>query len=348
MKRYERSSSLLTIMLITALLGGCLGGGSRPAATFKLTFIVLNDATKMPVEGAVVTVIGESMATKEADSQGRVSFSGLKGTIELIVCATGFANKTQTVAMDKERSLTVHLTTDETAAVIHSTDDLNKALANNGVSSIHLADDLLLTETLAIDRPPVNLNLNGKKLTGDVSFTFDDAGTFELSGSGRIEGGDLTVNAPNASVTNYLHVDGIVVIQSVADKTWHEHHFANHLLLEGSGIHLNVFNGAEKIEISQGVLETTISIQAGTVVEFIANSGVSVTGGADRIARAIVNAPGVTFDLSPQDLGGYEHPVITQPFVPGSGGTIAEFTPPSPPPDGRFWRSLCGTHPTRI
>ncbi len=132
MKRYERSSSLLTIMLITALLGGCLGGGSRPAATFKLTFIVLNDATKMPVEGAVVTVIGESMATKEADSQGRVSFSGLKGTIELIVCATGFANKTQTVAMDKERSLTVHLTTDETAAVIHSTDDLNKALANNG------------------------------------------------------------------------------------------------------------------------------------------------------------------------------------------------------------------------
>ena len=57
------------------------------------------------------------------------------------------------------------------------------------------------------------------------------------------------------------------------------------------------------------------------MAEFIANSGAKVTG-AGSIVRAEVNAPGVQFDVSPQQIEGDFEPRIVQAFVPGSGGTI--------------------------
>lgn len=328
MKQIGKLSIFLVTLVFVALLSGCLGGGSTTPKTYKLTVTVLSDATGTALKGALVEVVGKSIDAKETNVDGQVSFSGLSGTLEVLVRSAGFISKSQSVVMNKEQSITIRLAVDEGAAVVQDEGDLEDAINDSEVTSISLANDLVLSAKLVIERP-VNLNLNGKTLTGDMEYAFEEEESLELAGTGQITG-NLSIIAPNASVTNHVHVTGMIFILDVASQTWNEYDHDNRLVISGSNIRVNVYNGARSIEISAGTWGIRVNIHQGPVSDFTANSSVHVAGG-DKIAHATVNAPGVVFDLSPQTVVGDFNPTITQSFVPGSGGTIPAFAPSTAP-----------------
>ncbi|MCK9525536.1 MAG: hypothetical protein M0R49_06365 [Limnochordia bacterium] len=328
MRKIRRHALLFVTLVAIALLSGCLGSGSSTPKTYKLTVTVLNDVTGTALEGALVEVVGKSLDTQETNVSGKVTFAGLSGTVEVLSGAPGFESKSQSIVMNKEQSITIRLAVDESVAVVNNEEDIANAINDPEVTSISFADDMVLATPLVIDRP-INLNLYGKTLTGDVEYTFEDEESLELVGTGQIIG-NLTIDAPNASVLNRLHVTGDILIHDVASETWNEYASDNRLVVVGSDIRLNVYNGARSIEIVEDTSGIRVNIHQGPVADFIANSSVQVVG-ADKIAHATVNAYGVVFDLSPGTVDGEYDPTIIQSFVPGSGGVIAAFTPSTAP-----------------
>jgi hypothetical protein len=201
-------------------------------------------------------------------------------------------------------------------------------VADPTITDLVFMEDVALTDALMINRP-INLNLSGHEIKGDLQYKFEDEAELILMGSGSIIG-DLSVDAPNASVANYISVSGTVDILKVAGESWHEYAQNNRLVVRGPSMRLYAYSGASTIEIAEGVWDVWVKILAGEVAEFIANSGVTVIG-ADRILRAKVNSPMVVFDLRPQEIDGDFDPTIIQGFEPGSGGTIPEYVPSTAP-----------------
>ncbi len=100
MKQIGKLSIFLVTLVFVALLSGCLGGGSTTPKTYKLTVTVLSDATGTALKGALVEVVGKSIDAKETNVDGQVSFSGLSGTLEVLVRSAGFISKSQSVVMN--------------------------------------------------------------------------------------------------------------------------------------------------------------------------------------------------------------------------------------------------------
>jgi hypothetical protein len=330
MEKSGRYALVLVVFVMVTLLTGCLKSGPGAVKTYKLTVTVLDETTKTPLVGARVEIVGKGSVAKVTNANGQVSFSGLSGTRELLVSSVGYANRTQFVMMERAQSIIIYLATAAGAAVVGDERALAEALGDSTTTSITLTKDLVLSTKLSFDRP-VLLNLNGKTLTGDVEYAFETEGELELTGSGVING-DLSINAPYASVTNHLHVTGTVTITDVAGETWNEYGHDNHLVVAGSNLRVNLYNDAQSITITEGAWGIRVNIYQGIVGDFVANSSVEVTG-ADKISRALVQAEGVVFDLSPQNVTGTHEPTINGPFVPGSGGTIPAFTRSVPPPN---------------
>jgi hypothetical protein len=65
------------------------------------------DGAGQPIQSALVEVVGSDVAAKEAGSDGTARFSGLSGKIEVLVWVDGFASKTQTVNMNRSRSIEI-------------------------------------------------------------------------------------------------------------------------------------------------------------------------------------------------------------------------------------------------
>lgn len=104
-----RKAWFFLVALITAvLLSGCTGGGTGPK-THKLTVTVLHTELETPLSGALVEVVGKGLSAKETNTAGQASFSGLSGSVEIMVRSTGFVSKGQTVVMDREQSVTIAL-----------------------------------------------------------------------------------------------------------------------------------------------------------------------------------------------------------------------------------------------
>jgi len=92
---------------------------------------------------------------------------------------------------------------------------LNAALKNSNVQNIVLEKDF--TTNVSVDRL-VNIDLNNKTLTGDLSFSTTQAGSIKL-GKGTVTG-NLTVDTPNVSFTNEATVSGTTTIKDVANNTF--------------------------------------------------------------------------------------------------------------------------------
>ncbi len=138
------------------------------------------------------------------------------------------------------------------------------------------------------------MNLNGKTLTGNVTFTTTESGTITL-GAGTLAG-NLTVNTPNVSFVNNATVTGTTTITDVASST-----FTNNGILTGgvtvtdnnarivnngtltAGLTVNT-PGTVKLEgtFSSVIVSqtTTIDLTGGTITALTANAPVVVQGGA--------------------------------------------------------------------
>lgn len=92
----------------------------------------------------------------------------------------------------------------------------------------------------------ISLDLKGFTITGNVSITSNTAGTITIK-DGTIDG-NLTVNAPNATVNNSAIVTGIVTITDISPGTWNESANGNIIVIkDDTGITINIAPGC-KIE----------------------------------------------------------------------------------------------------
>ncbi|EPE62393.1 hypothetical protein L479_01218 [Exiguobacterium sp. S17] len=127
-------------------------------------------------------------------------------------------------------------------------------MSNARVSNIVLSNNL---STNINATRKVNINLNGKTLTGNVSFATTEPGEIRL-GAGQITG-NLTVNTPNISFYNAATVNGTTTITDVANNT-----FTNNGVLKGA-VNLNDANGARFV--NRGTLDNGLNINTSATIK---------------------------------------------------------------------------------
>lgn len=133
----------------------------------------------------------------------------------------------------------------------------------------------------------VNLDLNGKTITGDVKLTSGAKGTITLK-NGTING-DLTVDARQATVNNELTVTGTVNVNNVAYGTWNEKGNGNKLIVnDPDGIKLTVAPG-------KTVAAITVAAEAAGDVTITNNGTIEKVDAQASIV--LVNNAGATTNL---------------------------------------------------
>lgn len=110
---------------------------------------------------------------------------------------------------------------------VSTTQELNTALANVNVKKIVLNNNL--TANFSATRK-IDFDLNGKTLTGNVSYDTDAEGTILLS-NGTITG-NLTVDTPSVSFTNSATVNGTTTIKDVANNTFTNNGLLNIVIIQ--------------------------------------------------------------------------------------------------------------------
>lgn len=85
-------------------------------------------------------------------------------------------------------------------------------------------------------------------IDGDVTINYYSHYNLNLP-TGLVITGDLTVNAPNASVNNYARVDGEIIIEDVLDNTWNEHAWNNRLVFNASGKTLAIRGNVSSLDL---------------------------------------------------------------------------------------------------
>lgn len=329
MYRKNRKTYLLFVLslLVAIVLSGCFGGSSgdklKPKS-YELKITILEANQDKALVGATVEVIGKSVSKALTDQDGQVVFRNLNNEIEIQVQAGGYFSKSQAITMNQNKTITIRLQADAGAAQVKNENDLYTALEDPEITSFYLAEDLNLVKDLVLERP-VNLNLNGKKIQGNLTMDFSDEELLEISGLGEITG-NLVINAPEATISNYVQVNGSIIINEIGENTWNEYFHNNDLVLNSSFTTVNIYGGAKTITAGDQAWNSVVNILGGQVNQLVINSGIKVKG-ANQVVLAVVNIEhGVEFDKKPQKLEGYD-PKIIESFEPGSGGKIAEFIP---------------------
>lgn len=134
-----------------------------------------------------------------------------------------------------EKKLPFNIDVATAVKTVSTLDELKAAIANDEVRDIKLGANISLgTTDLTIDRV-VNLDLNGKTITGNVSVVTTVGGKIDFITTGGASSitGTLTVDTPNADFTvgAGVTVNGLTTVKDVASKT-----FINNGTLNGVAI----------------------------------------------------------------------------------------------------------------
>jgi len=111
----------------------------------------------------------------------------------------------------------------------------------------------------------ISLDLKGYTITGNVSISSNTAGTITIA-NGTING-NLTVDAPNATVNNGATVTGMITIKDVSSSSWNENANGNSIIVQdNTGITINIAAGktVKSLTInSDGTSSATITLTLG-------------------------------------------------------------------------------------
>ena len=195
--------------------------------------------------------------------------------------------------------------------------DAIDSAAENG--TVTLTEDVTMSVNLS---KLVNLNLNGKRITGSVTITSDTTGTITIS-AGTITG-NLTVDAKNATVNNEATVNGTITITDVASGTWNENISGNALVFEAEGKALKIANDitVRSLIINKNatvITEQPVNAILAKDVEVLLKTNENVS---DEEAVKIV---GIGSD-EPVELNPTEPTADTEPPVIDESATKAEYT----------------------
>lgn len=201
------------------------------------------------------------------------------------------------------------------AVMVSTLDDLAAAVQNPEVKSIKFGNSI--TANINANRL-INLDFSTYTLTGSVQFDTSSEGSIVLNGSAQQSiSGNLTIDAPNATVTNNVKVGGDVVIKDVAGSTWVENADGNDLVIEvQSGTASIIINGDTNTLIVNDSGDGLDILINGSVASAVFNAPVIVEG-AENIESAHISSDGVELDENPQQIS------CSVTFsVVGYGGTI--------------------------
>lgn len=166
-----------------------------------------------------------------------------------------------------------------------------------------------ITGNISLDKL-VNIDLNGKTLTGNVEITTTSTGSIELTGVGTITG-SLNITTPNATITNNNTVDGDTNVNAVSSNSFiSTGTHTGGINMKGKG-RLKLTGDASVAQVIIGTTETVklagninkliinqpVKIEVeGTITEVVANEAVTINGGTitNLEANAIVTIEGET------------------------------------------------------
>ncbi|WP_214882105.1 MULTISPECIES: hypothetical protein [unclassified Exiguobacterium] len=126
----------------------------------------------------------------------------------------------------------------------------------------------------------VDIDLNGRTITGNVSFDTEESGTITLS-KGTITG-NLTVDTPSVSFTNSATVNGTTTITDVADNTFTNNGLLNIVIIQDATGTPRFING-QNSQIQNLVIDTVqpVNLQGGfTKVTVKQNTQLNLANGS--------------------------------------------------------------------
>lgn len=297
------ASGVTKTMLITVSATDTSGGGGGSQASTP----IVNVATR-------ATSVSAGQHLSDAVLSGtfkNISNAAVAGTLtwdnnSTTVNSTGnFAwtfTPTDTVAYSVVRGIVVVSVVNATV----STDvELQAAVANPAVTSITLSANI--EKTIILNRL-VDLDLNGKTLTGNVTYNVNSSqiGAISLTnGAGGKVTGDLSVTAPGATVNNSLTVLGNINIYDVSGNTWNENASANKIIFNDPDktTHLNIaigqtvasltLNTSANVTIPSGATISSLIIDTGaTGTNINLPAGAIITTATVKAADVIISGKG--------------------------------------------------------
>ncbi|MGS0745229.1 Ig-like domain-containing protein [Syntrophomonas erecta subsp. sporosyntropha] len=186
--------------------------------------------------------------------------------------------------------------TPSTTAEVSSVDALNKALNDSNIKTINFTNNI--KANVEIKRLPNTINFGSYALDGDLKITTNDKGTMILSGNtSPCIKGNLTVNAPNATIANKIKVGGIINIVAVAPNSWNEEADGNSLNIQAENASINITGQVNTLVVNVSVRVNVAG--TGNVTEVTFNASAEITGGGS-IESAVINVTGVKIDIAPQ------------------------------------------------
>ena len=101
--------ALLTLLVITLSLTGCLGGGGGGDVSYQVTIVIKEGTT--PLSGVTVTYEGaKSGVADPTNDQGETQISSLKGTVNISFSLEGYTFNPQPLKVDKKGTYNVKAT----------------------------------------------------------------------------------------------------------------------------------------------------------------------------------------------------------------------------------------------
>ena len=201
-------------------------------------------------------------------------------------------------------------------AVVANAGELAAAVENPNISVIgfnnNITADIDANRLISVDFSTYTLN-------GSMSVTSAEVGALVFSGTGTQSiTGDLTVDVPNATVTNNIKVGGTITIKDVAGNTWEENADGNHLIID--------MQDHEKTIIINGHIQMLTVLNSGDDLNIIINGTVQTAvfyaaadvTGAGNIESVHIASEGVELDEEPQQ---YVYFLVLQ-VNPENRGTV--------------------------
>lgn len=202
-----------------------------------------SDTTKVTVDEGVITAVAEGTAT--------ITVKTLDGN-KTATCTVTVQTPAQKLTADIAAGGTVTLT-----------QDINKS-----VTATYEGTD------------PLTINFGKHILSSDFTLTAENATSIILNDDGEdtagaIVKGNFTINAPKASVTNKVKVEGITTIQAVANNSFHALDSVSNIVMAGAG-RLHV---AQNLAVAPAIkIDTEVPIiLAGTIKDVtVANKSAQI------------------------------------------------------------------------
>lgn len=252
------------------------GGGNPPANNAAVTGVTLNQTAVTLAVGDKLTLVA-TVAPANAANKDVIWESSANSYVtvdEGVITAVAAGTATITVkTLDGNKTATCTVTVQTPAQKL--TDDI--AVGGTVTVTQDITESVAATYT---GTDPLIINFGKHILSSDFTLTAENATSIMLSDDGEdtagaIVKGNFTINAPNASVTNKVKVEGTTTIQAVANNSFHALDSVANIVMTGAG-RLHV---AQNLAVAPAIkIDTEVPIiLAGTIKDVtVANKNAEI------------------------------------------------------------------------